>query len=125
MLSKSNKGALAEYRVAVLLLAANWNVFRCMTPNSSVDLVLIRRGHTLKCQVKSASGAGAGTAGNRKNLRQGNNDVLAVVTPDNIIFKVRSRRIQRLFPGSILARPVKRHKDSHRKSHRKATRRIS
>jgi hypothetical protein len=107
-LSKSNKGALAEYRVACLLLATNWIVFRCMTPNSPVDLVLCRRGHTLKCQVKSTSGGGAANAGNPKNLRQGRNDVLAVVTPDTIIFKVRSRQIQRLFPGSILARPPKR-----------------
>lgn len=108
-LSKSNKGALAEYRVACLLLAASWIVFRCMTPNSPVDLILVRRGHVLKCQVKSASGTGAATAGNPKHLRQGQNDVLAVVTPDTIIFKVRNRRIQRLFPGSILARPSRKH----------------
>ena len=112
-LSKSNKGALAEYRVACFCLAANWIVFRCMTPNSDVDLVLLRRGHLLKCQVKSTSGAGAATAGNPKNLRQGRNDILAVVTPDTILFKVRNRRIQRLFPGSILARPLKRPPEGH------------
>jgi hypothetical protein len=108
MLSKSNKGALAEYRVACLCLAANWIVFRCMTPNSSTDLILTRGNrYTLRCQVKSSSGAGAATAGNPKHLRQGQNDILAVVTPENIIFKVRNRQIQRLFPGSILARPPK------------------
>jgi hypothetical protein len=108
-LSKGNKGALAEYRVACFLLATGgWLVFRCMTPNSAVDMILWRKNHLLKCQVKSSSGAGAATAGNPKHLRQGNNDVLAVVTPDNIIFKVRSRQIQKLFPGSILARPPKR-----------------
>ncbi len=107
-LSKSNKGALAEYRVACLLLASNWLVFRCMTPNSAVDMILWRRNHVLKCQVKSAAGAGASTAGNPKHLRQGRNDVLAVVTPETIVFKVRNRQIQKLFPGSILARPPKR-----------------
>lgn len=111
-LSKSNKGALAEYRVACFLLQANWIVFRCMTPNSAVDLVLYRRGHLLKCQVKSASGSAA-TAGNPKNLRQGRNDILAVVTPDTIMFKVRNRQIQRLFPGSVLARPPKRRPKRH------------
>jgi len=106
-LSKSNKGALAEYRVACLLLATGWLVFRCMAPNSAVDMILWRRNHLLKCQVKSASGLGAATAGNPKHLRQGRNDVLAVVTPDNIIFKVRNRQIQKQFPGAILARPPK------------------
>jgi Holliday junction resolvase len=101
MLSKSNKGALSEYRVAVHLLANGWSVYRNMTPNGSVDLVIQRRGHLLKTQVKSIAN---GNGGNPKHLRQGNNDVLAVVGPDHIIFKVRSRRIQRLFPGSILAR---------------------
>lgn len=117
MLSKSNKGALAEYRVACALLASNWIVFRCMTPNSSVDLVLYRRGHLLKCQVKSANAKGVSTASNPKNLRQGSNDVLAVVTPDHqILYKVRNRRIARLFPGSVLARPVKRHRSSHKET---------
>jgi len=107
-LSKSNKGALAEYRVACLILAGGgWLVFRCMTPNSAVDLILWRRNHLLRCQVESSSGAGAATAGNPKHLRQGKNDILAVVTSETIIFKVRNRQIQKLFPGSILARPPK------------------
>jgi len=107
-LSKSNKGSLAEYRVLCLCLSMGWIVYPCATPNSLTDMVLLRRGHLLKCQVKSSSGAGAATAGNPKHLRQGNNDVLAVVTPENILFKVRNRQIQRLFPGSVLARPSKR-----------------
>jgi hypothetical protein len=118
MLSKSNKGALAETRVAMLLASSGiWSVFPNFLPNGAVDLILMHnhRGHLLKCQVKSAHDAGgAATAGNPKHLRQGRNDVLAIVTPDNILFKVKNRRIQRLFPGSILARtPKKRHKGSH------------
>jgi hypothetical protein len=109
MLSKSNKGALAEYRVAVLCLSLGFEVYRSMVVNGAVDMILIRRNHVLKCQVKSSSSiAGAATAGSPKHLRQGRNDVLAVVTPDTILFKVKNRRIQRLFPGSILARPPKR-----------------
>jgi hypothetical protein len=109
VLSKSNKGALAEYRVACYLLASgNWLVFRSLTPNGSVDMVLLHhRGHLLKCQVKSAVASGAATAANPKHLRQGRNHVLAVVTPDNIVFKVINRQVQKLFPGSILARPAK------------------
>src|ERR1700730_4026415 len=114
ILSKSNRGSLAEYRVLCLCLSMGWLVFLCATPNSPTDMILVRRGHTLKCQVKSASSStGASTAGNPKNLRQGNQDVLAVVTPDTILFKVKNRQIQRLFPGSILARPPKRHKSGH------------
>ncbi len=78
-LSKSNKGALAEYRVACFLLATGgWLVFRCMTPNSAVDMILWRKNHLPKCQVKSSSGAGAATAGNPKHLRQGNNDAIGM-----------------------------------------------
>jgi hypothetical protein len=113
-LSKSNRGAVGEYRVALALLAAGWLVFRCMTPNSPVDLILCRRGHVLKCQVKSTNQVKYGSsAGNPKNLRQGSNDVLAVVLPDQILYKVRTRRIQRMFPGSVLARPPKRRRGSH------------
>jgi len=109
-LSKSNKGALAEYRVGCFLISTGgWIVFRCMTPNSAIDLILWRKNHLLKCQVKSAAATGTATAGNPKHLRQGHADVLAVVGPDTILFKVKNRRIQKLFPGSILARLPKRH----------------
>jgi len=111
-LSKSNKGSLAEYRVLCLCLSMNFLVYLCATPNSPTDMVLIARGgrgHMLKCQVKSSStGTGASTAGNPRHLRQGRQDVLAVVTPESILFKVRNREIQKLFPGSVLARPPKR-----------------
>ena len=110
-LSKSNRGSLAEYRVLILCLSTGWLVFPCATPNSPTDMILVRKNHVLKCQVKSAStNIGASTAGNPKHLRQGRNDVLAVVTPETIVFKVRNRRIQRLFPGSVLARPTKKKK---------------
>ncbi len=66
-LSKSNKGQLAEYRVAILCLSLGFEVYKSLTVNG------------------------------------------AVVTPDSILFKVKNRRIQKLFPGSILARPPKRH----------------
>ena len=112
MLSKSNKGALAELRVAVFLIAQGWYVFHSLTPNSPVDMVAIRRGHTLKIQVKSGA-----NGGNPKHLRQGNNDILAVCSPDAILLKVRNRQIQKLFPGSVLARPAKRRKGSHSGSH--------
>lgn len=77
MLSKSNKGALAEYRVAILCVTLGFEVFKCLMVNGPVDLILTRRGgHVLKCQVKSCSSAtGAATAGNPKHLRQGRNDV--------------------------------------------------
>src|SRR5277367_2264086 len=102
MLSKSNKGSLAEYRVLVLCLSMGWLVFPCAKPNSATDMILMRKNQVLKVQVKSASThTGASTAGNPRHLRQGRNDVLCVVTPENIIFKVGNRQIQRQFPGSI------------------------
>jgi paraquat-inducible protein B len=111
MLSKGNKGALAELRVAMMLATTGtWTVFPNMLPNSDVDMVLLHnyRGYLLKCQVKSSyDGVGAAAAGNHKHLRQGRNDVLAIVTVDSVVFKVRNRKIQQLFPGSVLARPPK------------------
>jgi hypothetical protein len=106
-LSKSNRGSLAEYRVLCLCLQLGFLVFLCATPNSPTDMVLIKGTHiVLKCQVKSAStGTGASSAGNPKFLRQGRQDVLAVVTPESILFKVRNKKIQKLFPGAVLARP--------------------
>lgn len=111
MLSKSNRGAYAEFRVALYCLGLGFEVYRNLMPNGATDMILTRRGYTLRCQVKSAgSHSGVANAGNPKFLRQGNNDVLAICTPDGggIIFKVRSRKIQKLFPGSMLARPPKR-----------------
>jgi hypothetical protein len=106
-LSKGNKGALSEYRVACSLMAMSWLVYRCMVPNATADLIIVRRGQILKVQVKSGI-----NGGQYKNLRQGNNDLLAVVTPDNeIIYKAKNKRIARLFPVCLLARPPKkRHK---------------
>jgi hypothetical protein len=110
MLSKSNRGAHAEFRVALFCLGLGFEVYRNLMPNGLVDMILTRRGgHVLKCQVKSASShSGVATAGNPRHLRQGNNDVLAICVPEGgIIFKVRNRKIQKLFAGSILARPPK------------------
>ena len=101
-LSKSNRGALAEYRVVCLCLSMGWFVFPCATPNSPTDLILLGKGHTLKCQVKSASTiSGASNAGNPKHLRQGRNDILAVCTPDTILFKVKNRRVQACSPAFV------------------------
>ena len=109
-LSKSNKGSLAEYKVVCLCLSLGWYVFMCATPNCPTDLILTRGNHiVLKAQVKSSTTAtGASNAGNPKHLRQGGNDVLFVLTLDTILIKVKDRRIQKMFPGSILARPPKR-----------------
>jgi hypothetical protein len=107
-LSKSNRGSLAEYRVLVFFLAQGWFVFPSATPNGPTDLIIARKNLLWKVQVKSASThSGASTAGNPKNLRQGNQDILAVVTQDGILLKVKNRRVQKQFPGSVLARPPK------------------
>lgn len=112
-ISKSNKGALAEYRVMCSLMAMGWIVYFCTFINASADMLIMRRATILKVQVKS--GANVATAGQYKNLRQGNNDLLAVVTPDNdIIYKARTKRIAKMFPVCGLARPPKkRHAKRH------------
>src|SRR5260370_16923677 len=111
-LSKSNKGALAEYRTACLFLLQGWTPFLSMVPNSPSDLIIRRRARNFTVQVKSGA-----NAANPRNLRQnhGSNDILAVVSSENIILKVRNRQIQRLFPGSILARPPKPHRNQPQK----------
>jgi hypothetical protein len=111
MLSKSNRGALAELRVATTLAQTGiWSVYYSLLPNGDIDLVIIhnRYRRAYKVQVKSVTDQiGVSAASNIRNLRQGANDILAVVTPESILYKVRDKRTQRLFPGSVLARNKK------------------
>src|SRR5262249_53665714 len=109
-----NKGALAELRVAMFLaFTGAWTVFPNLLPNSDVDMVLLHnhRGHLLKCQVKSSfDGVGASAAGNHKHLRQGRNDVLAIVTTNNICSKLKEKKIKQFFHGPFLPTPQKKAK---------------
>lgn len=107
-LSKSNKGALAEKRVECLMITMGWLTYPCSCPNAPADMLIMRKSKILKVQVKSSPKFGT-SAGSYKNLRQGANDILAVVTPESILLKVKSRQIARMFPGSVLSRPPKRH----------------
>lgn len=56
-----------------------------------------------------------------KNLRNGGNDLLAVLVDGELHYRALDRRVQALVPGSILARRPKRqgkrHQTSRAKSH--------
>ena len=108
-LSKGTKGQIAEYRVAVALLALGFQVFKNMSVNGPTDLLVMRGRRTIRVQVKSTL-----SLNQFKNLRQGGNDLLAVLVDGEIRFRALNRRVQGMVPGSILARRP-------RKSHAKAT----
>jgi hypothetical protein len=106
-LSKGTKGSLAELRVSCHLIGLGFYVFKNLSVNGPCDLVAIKgRGRqTIRVQVKSTLGMNQ-----FKNLRQGGNDLLAVLVDGEIRYRAMTRRVASLVPGCILARrPKKRH----------------
>jgi len=57
-----------------------------------------------------------------KNLRNGGNDLLAVLVDGELHYRALDRRVQALVPGSILARRPKRPPQRRKNGHSKATR---
>lgn len=114
-LSPANAGSLAELRVSVHLISMGFQVFRNVLVNGPTDLLAIKgRGRRIiRVQVKSTLGMAQ-----LKNLRNGGNELLAVLLDGQIHYRAINRAVQRLVPGSILAR---RPRKSHGSSHSKAT----
>jgi Holliday junction resolvase len=102
-LSKGTKGSLAELRVCCHLIGLGFQVFRNQSSNGPTDLVALRGRRTIRVQVKSTLGMNQ-----FKNLRQGGNDLLAVLVDGEIRYRAVNRRIASMVPGCILARRPKR-----------------
>jgi hypothetical protein len=102
-LSKGTKGSLAELRVGCHLIGLGFQVFRNLSVNGSCDLVAIRGRRIIRIQVKSTL-----SINSFKNLRQGQNDLLAVLVDGEIRYRAINRRVASMVPGCILARRPKR-----------------
>ena len=115
-LSSGTKGAMAELRVATHLMGLGFHVARMLSPNSPTDLYAAKGRRILRVQVKSTL-----SLNQLKNLRNGGNDLLAVLVDGELHYRALDRRVQALVPGSILARRPKRQPKRHKNSHGKAT----
>jgi|SRR6266513_5910768 len=100
-ISKGTVGAVNELRIATNLMTLGWSVFRCLSPNGPADLVAVKGRTVLKVQCKSSLN------GQFKNLRVGNNDLLAIVTAGEIRYRARTKKVARMFPSCGIARPPK------------------
>ena len=101
-LSKGTKGSLAELRVGCHLISLGFQVFRNLSSNGACDLVALRGRQNIRVQVKSTL-----SINSFKNLRQGQNDLLAVLVDGEIYYRAVNRRIASLVPGCVLARRPK------------------
>jgi Holliday junction resolvase len=100
-ISKGTIGAINELRIAVNLMSLGWNVFRSLSPNGPADLIAVKGRTMLRVQVKSSLN------GQYTNLRQGNNDLLAIVNAGEIRYRAASKKVAKLFPSCGIARPPK------------------
>src|SRR5258707_1111776 len=90
-------------------------VARMLSPNSPTDLYAAKGRRILRVQVKSTL-----SLNQLKNLRNGGNDLLAVLVDGELHYRALDRRVQALVPGSILARRPKRQPKRRKNSHGKA-----
>jgi PD-(D/E)XK endonuclease len=113
--STGTRGAIAELRIACNLMSLGWSIYRCYSPNAAADLIAAKGRVVLRVQVKSS------TNGQYENLRQGSNDLLAIVTPDGEIrYRALTRRVANMFPACGLARRPKAAHPATRHATRKA-----
>ena len=91
------RGARNEIIAVLDLLRQGFTVYRNIAAHGIVDVLAIKRGRVVRCQVKSEVG--------RHGIRR--NDVLIVVTHDGLLrYRVKSRKIARLFEESRIVRQV-------------------
>src|SRR5207249_6845690 len=85
-LSTGTKGAISELRVASHLMGLGFQVFKNLSMHGSCDLVAIsRRGRVIKVQVKSTL-----SINSFRNLRLGQNQLLACLVNGEIHYRARS-----------------------------------
>jgi len=104
---------LAELRIACHLMSLGFQVCRNLSPNGSCDLVALRGRRVIRVQVKSTL-----SINSFMNLRNGKNELLAVLVDGEIHYKAINRRVAAMVPGCVLAR---RPRKKPEKSHTKAT----
>lgn len=102
-LTKGDRGSIAELRVATHLMGLGFYVARNLSVNGPFDLIAVYKRRVLLVQVKSTL-----SLNSFKVMRQGNTELLACLVGGEIHYKAISRRVQKLVPGSLLARRPKR-----------------
>lgn len=84
-LTTGTSGAIGELRVATDLLAKGHDVFRSMSANCWTDLVVYSGGKFLSVEVKTGHRTKTGKLRHPRPKTQP--DILAVVLPDEIVYK--------------------------------------
>jgi Holliday junction resolvase-like predicted endonuclease len=103
-ISPGTRGSIAELRVCAHLLTLGFDgVYRNLSVNGPCDVVATRGSRLVRVQVKSTL-----SMNQFENMRQANCELLAVLVDGEIRYRALNRAIQRLVPGSILARRPKR-----------------
>jgi hypothetical protein len=77
-----NRGSVGELLVAVDLLSKGCEVFQSMSHGSRIDLMAYLNGRFSRIQVKVADMTANGTYSRNLRLKQGDYDILAVVSRD-------------------------------------------
>jgi hypothetical protein len=90
------RGARNEIVCVLDLLRQGFVVYRNVAPHGSSDVLALKRGRVVRVQIKSEVG--------RHGLRR--NDVLAVVSDGLLRYRVRNRKIARLFEECKITRSV-------------------
>jgi hypothetical protein len=108
--------AMAELRVAIHLMGLGFHVARMLSPNAPTDLYAAKGRRILRVQVKSTL-----SLNQLKNLRNGGNDLLAVLVDGELHYRALDRRVQALVPGAILARRPKRQPTRHKNRRTRAS----
>ena len=99
--STGTRGAINELRVSANLMSLGWSVYRSLSPNAAADLIAVKGRTVLRVQVKSS------LFGQYENIRQGNNDLLAILYDGEIRYRARSKKVANMLPACGLARPPK------------------
>lgn len=86
-LSTGTAGAIGELRVATDLLVKGFEVFRAVSPSCSCDLVTLFQGKPRRVEVRTGHYGKNRIIYCAKPIDTGRYDILAIVLPDNIIYR--------------------------------------
>ena len=87
--STGTTGAISELRVAVDLLARDYNVFRALSPSCPCDLAILKDGKLLRVEVRTSFVDAAGKVFNHRGKWDDPQsiDVYAWVLPGKIVYE--------------------------------------
>ena len=87
LLSPSTTGIISEYQVIVDLLQKGYEVFHAASPATSCDLAILKDGHLLRVEVKTALRSATGRFFKPPiQILYDKTDIVATVMPNEIIY---------------------------------------